>query len=85
MYVSENKKNDRVRAVFIGIVWESANERKHSRKITDPVSRVNILWANKLEVKSERQAEKRKKRIARAAGARKMANKGYCFCNGKSS
>ena len=71
--------------VSIGITWDNANAIKLSKKIMDPVSRVKVLWAKRLEVKSAKQAPNRKKKIIRATEAVKTAKSGYRTCNGKRS
>ena len=51
----------------------------------EPVSRVKVLWAKRLDVKRVKQAPNRKKKIIRATEAIKTAKSGYRTCNGKSS
>ena len=70
---------------MIGMVWARAKEIKLSKKIAAPISRVNVLCANKLAVNSERQAKKRKKKRVRAIEAEKIMSNGYTFCKGNNS
>ena len=51
----------------------------------EPVSLVKILCANRLAVKSDNYAPKRKKNIIRAVEAIKIVSSGYRACNGKRS
>ena len=58
------------------MVWDNAKATKLSKKIMEPVSLVNVLWAKRLDVKRAKQAPNRKKKIVRAMGAIKTVNKG---------
>ena len=67
------------------MIWDNAKAIKLNKKIMEPVSLVKVLWAKRLEVKSERHAPNRKKKMIRAMEVMKTVNMGYRTCNGKSS
>ena len=58
------------------MVWDNAKATKLSKKIMEPVSLVNVLWAKRLDVKRAKHAPNRKKKIVRAMDAIKTVNKG---------